>query len=61
MASCKRVIFIRAYPTLTLKAMKEGGHSYDVVDFVNTNDNSPVTLYFDVTVPEQYGEKSLSR
>lgn len=52
-------------------SMKEGGHSYDVVNFVNTNvvhcaacgsaDNSPVTLYFDVTVPEQYAEKSLSR
>lgn len=52
-------------------SMKEGGHSYDVVNFVNTNvvhcaacgsaDNSPVTLYFDVTVPEQYAEKPLSR
>ena len=52
-------------------SMKEGGHSYDVVNFVNTNvvhcaacgsaDNSPVTLYFDVTVPQQYAEKSLSR
>ena len=42
-------------------SMKEGGHSYDVVNFVNTNDNSPVTLYFDVTVPEQYAEKSLFR
>ena len=42
-------------------SMKEGGLSYDVVDFVNTNDNSPVTLYFDVTVPKQYAEKSLSR
>ena len=52
-------------------SMKEGGHSYDVVTFVNTNvvhcaacgsaDNSPATLYFDVTVPEQYAEKSLSR
>lgn len=54
-----------------VRRFEQSDPSYDVVTFVNTNvvhcavcgsaDNSPVTLYFDVTVPEQYAEKSLSR
>lgn len=40
-------------------SVKSGGRIYDVVSFVNTNyRNSPVTLYFDVTIPAA-SEKSL--
>lgn len=42
-------------------SVKEGGRTYDVVNFLNTNDNSAVTLYFDVTLPEQHAERSLPR
>jgi hypothetical protein len=41
--------------------VRNEGHSYDVVNFVNTNDNSPVTIYFDVTLPEQHAEQSRPR
>lgn len=39
---------------LKQSSVHQGGRSYDRVEFINTYDNSPVTLYFDATLVEQH-------
>lgn len=41
-------------------AFHEGGRSYDRVEFINTHDNSAVTLYFDAAFVEQHTQRTHS-